>query len=233
MGKPSRLHPAFFLNICPWRKNRIKQQSSGWWFCFKDFLEFSPPKLGKMNPIWRSYFSKGSKLPTSLGHTRLCERWTCPKKNLYTFKQTNPLQNCSLWRLYTSFFDVLVGAMKQNSKGPRRSNLMRSRVEIQLIYPNMYRVYHTCSFSWIGPVMNWCPKAPRWCSGNIGWFSSLLGEMIQFDLRICFKWVAFATTNRWHDFKVDVFMALSNLHWKSTTSLVVFLAEAFSGYNRQ
>ena len=32
--------------------------STGWWQ-LKYFLEFSPRKLGKMNPIWRSYFFKG------------------------------------------------------------------------------------------------------------------------------------------------------------------------------
>ena len=33
---------------------------------FKYFL-FSPRKLGKMNPFWRSYFSNGLKPPTSFG----------------------------------------------------------------------------------------------------------------------------------------------------------------------
>ena len=35
---------------------------TGWWQ-LKDFL-FSPRKLGKMNPFWRAYFSKGLKPPT-------------------------------------------------------------------------------------------------------------------------------------------------------------------------
>ena len=33
------------------------ESKSGWWF--QRFLEFSPQTLGKMNPIWRSYVSKG------------------------------------------------------------------------------------------------------------------------------------------------------------------------------
>ena len=33
--------------------------------CLKYFCLFSPRKLGKMNPIWRSYFSSGLKPPTS------------------------------------------------------------------------------------------------------------------------------------------------------------------------
>ena len=35
-----------------------------WVVATQIFLDFSPRKLGKMNPIWRSYFSKGLKPPT-------------------------------------------------------------------------------------------------------------------------------------------------------------------------
>ena len=41
----------------------------GWWQ-LEDFL-CSPRKLGKMNPIWRAYFSKGLKPPTSINWKHL------------------------------------------------------------------------------------------------------------------------------------------------------------------
>ena len=36
---------------------------SGWWF--HSYFLFPPRTLGKMNPFWRAYFSKGLKPPTS------------------------------------------------------------------------------------------------------------------------------------------------------------------------
>ena len=41
------------------------------------FLEFSPRKLGKMNPFWRAYFSNGLKPPTSNGFFLFLENSRC------------------------------------------------------------------------------------------------------------------------------------------------------------
>ena len=49
---------------------RRGKRSSRWWW-FQIFLEFSPRKLGKRFPIWRSYFSIGLVQPP----TSICRVW--------------------------------------------------------------------------------------------------------------------------------------------------------------
>ena len=58
--------PAYFQGRTvklPGSKFDFKEESFSRWWQLKYFL-FSPRNLGKMNPFWRAYFSKGLKPPT-------------------------------------------------------------------------------------------------------------------------------------------------------------------------
>ena len=47
-----------------WNSHTVPTYSM-WWF--QKIFGFHPEKLGKMNPFWRAYFSKGLKPPTGIG----------------------------------------------------------------------------------------------------------------------------------------------------------------------
>ena len=71
--KNLRKHAGFCKGYCWWQPEIRRKKPVDMVFLshdlqgFKYFWNFSPRKLGKMNPFWRAYFSDGLKPPTSLG----------------------------------------------------------------------------------------------------------------------------------------------------------------------
>ena len=93
----------------PWHLNLMMQNYTRWWQ-LKYFL-FSPRKLGKMNPFWRSYFSNGLKPPTSIAiwlhmfkhQTIMCVEFLLAMQQRYYIDDVCSMHICS-WNMISFLF---------------------------------------------------------------------------------------------------------------------------------